>query len=60
MSSSVSAEAEAANEEVADHPQALSALALDRINDILDFEIDHILYDKATRLDHFDSLSVSI
>ncbi|KAL7557067.1 hypothetical protein ACA910_009901 [Epithemia clementina (nom. ined.)] len=36
---------------------ACTGLALDRINDMIDFEIDHILYDKSSRLDHYESLS---
>ena len=38
--------------------RSCSALVIDRINDIIDFEVDHILYEKTTRLDHFGSLSV--
>ena len=34
-------------------------LGLDRVNDILDFEIEHIFNDRATRNEHYQCLSVS-
>lgn len=38
-----------------DHP---SELAVDRIVDIIDFEIEHILWERMARKDHFESLEV--
>ncbi|KAL7557795.1 hypothetical protein ACA910_003840 [Epithemia clementina (nom. ined.)] len=32
-------------------------LALDRINDILDFEIEHIFHDRSTRREHYECLA---
>lgn len=35
----------------------IEGLALDRINDILDFEVEHILYDRSTRFEHYECLA---
>ena len=37
----------------------VDGLALDRINDILDFETEHILNDRSTRFEHYECLAVS-
>ena len=38
---------------------APSELAVDRIVDLIDFEIEHILWERMSRKDHFDTLEVS-
>ena len=38
---------------------APSELAVDRIVDMIDFEIEHILWERMSRKDHFESLEVS-
>lgn len=38
----------------------LSDLTIDRIVDVIDFEVEHILWEPSSRKAHFDSLEVSI
>lgn len=43
-----------------DSSTVMGDLALDRIVDIIDFEVEHILWESMSRKAHFDSLEVSI